>query len=185
MTNTLYSRAASAVDPASPSGYAGRGRAAARQPNNEKITEMDVAARAADPASPSGYAGHSPTDDDDTSTLPGSLGQLARQLRNAIGIMSESEMAAILQVSHETLATWRTKRRGPPHVKIGKRAFYLMGDFSQWVMGEVERQAALNSGLAGHKQHRKRQRKPEHKAKQERDDHVIIDADAQASLPLV
>jgi hypothetical protein len=64
----------------------------------------------------------------------------AAQIRNTVGLANEDEMAATLQVSHETLATWRTKKRGPPSIKLGKKVFYLIPDFGRWVMEEVERQ---------------------------------------------
>ena len=67
---------------------------------------------------------------------------VAKKIRSDVGLASEAEMAAILQVSEETLATWRTKRRGPPSIKLGKKVFYLIQDFGKWVMQEVERQAA-------------------------------------------
>jgi hypothetical protein len=174
MPSTLYSRAATAVE-----------RAVMREPNNEKITREDVLVRAAE----------LPDDDPLASSLPGSLGNLAQQLRNAVGIMSESEMAAILQVSDETLATWRTKKKGPPHVKIGKRAFYLAGDFSKWVLEEVQRQAALNTSNEYRRRTRvasasnpcneddsKRKQETKGKAREKRKDDVT-GADAQASLP--
>lgn len=64
----------------------------------------------------------------------------ASKIREVVGLASESEMAAILQVSEETLATWRTKRKGPPSIKLGKKVFYLVEQFGKWVMQEVERQ---------------------------------------------
>lgn len=165
MVNTLYTRAADAASAVE--------RAARRQPNNEKAHAQAYMPPSITP----------PPDpiDDDTSTLPGSVGELARQLRNAIGIMSESEMAAILQVSCETLATWRTKRRGPPHVKIGKRAFYLAGDFSQWVMGEVERQSQHQASA---KNKKKRQHKPRRQTGDEREDHVT-GVDGHGAIPVL
>jgi len=66
--------------------------------------------------------------------------QTARQVRGAVGIVNEDEMAAILQISHETLATWRTRRRGPPSIKLGKKVFYAVADFGEWVKEEVARQ---------------------------------------------
>jgi hypothetical protein len=67
---------------------------------------------------------------------------VAAQIRAHVGLANEDEMAATLQVSHETLATWRTKKRGPPSIKLGKKVFYLIPDFSKWVMEEVARQHA-------------------------------------------
>jgi predicted DNA-binding transcriptional regulator AlpA len=68
--------------------------------------------------------------------------QTARQVRGTVGIVNEDEMAAILQISHETLATWRTRRRGPPSIKLGKKVFYAVADFGAWVQEELQRQRA-------------------------------------------
>ena len=74
-------------------------------------------------------------------TAPPATDQVAAaQIRAHVGLANEDEMAAILQVSHETLATWRTKKRGPPSIKLGKKVFYLIPDFGKWVMEEVARQ---------------------------------------------
>lgn len=64
------------------------------------------------------------------------------KLRAAIGMIDEDEMSTGLSVSRETLATWRTKKRGPPSVKIGKKVFYLLSSFTQWVTSEAEKQAS-------------------------------------------
>jgi predicted DNA-binding transcriptional regulator AlpA len=66
---------------------------------------------------------------------------IAKQFRSAVGLASEQEMASMLQVSQETLATWRTKRKGPPSIKLGKRVFYCIAEFSKWVDLEVRLQA--------------------------------------------
>jgi hypothetical protein len=72
-----------------------------------------------------------------------STDNVATKFREAVGLASEDEMASILQISHETLATWRTRRKGPPFIKLGKKAFYCISSFSQWINHEVERQQAL------------------------------------------
>ena len=71
-----------------------------------------------------------------------STDNVAKKFRSAVGLASEDEMAAMLQISGETLATWRTKHKGPPFIKLGKKAFYCINSFSQWVAAEVDRQAA-------------------------------------------
>lgn len=65
---------------------------------------------------------------------------MAASIRAAVGIVNEEEMSATLQVSVETLTTWRTKRKGPPHIKIGKKVFYSISEFGAWVVQESARQ---------------------------------------------
>jgi len=57
-----------------------------------------------------------------------------------VGLLSADEMSDVLKVSTQTLATWRCKKRGPPSIKLGKKVFYLLADFSQWMQDEVTRQ---------------------------------------------
>jgi hypothetical protein len=64
----------------------------------------------------------------------------ASETRSMLGMINTVEMAAALRISHATLAMWRVKRRGPPFVKIGKRVFYLLNDFTSWVEEERDRQ---------------------------------------------
>lgn len=67
----------------------------------------------------------------------------AAQVRSNIGLLTEDEMAAILQLnSVETLATWRSQKRGPQHVKLGKRVFYSVNSLGEWVARELNRQLA-------------------------------------------
>ena len=58
----------------------------------------------------------------------------------AVGLLSPDQMACVMQVTAKTLATWRSKHRGPPSVKLGKRVFYLLPDFAKWVTEEARRQ---------------------------------------------
>jgi len=58
---------------------------------------------------------------------------IATGIRAAIGLASENEMSDILQVSKQTLATWRCKKKGPPSVRLGKRVFYPVSDFNTWI----------------------------------------------------
>lgn len=91
-------------------------------------------------------------------SLPDFKNMMAGQIRKAVGMANVMEMAAMLQVSKQTLATWRTKKRGPPYVKIGKKVFYLLSDFSTWVIEECERQAKLSRANAtSHKRRDQRQ----------------------------
>jgi hypothetical protein len=65
----------------------------------------------------------------------------ALQLRKTIGLLTEDEVAkALLLNSTDTLATWRSQKKGPHFVKLGKRVFYTQQDLVQWVIGEREKQ---------------------------------------------
>jgi hypothetical protein len=48
-------------------------------------------------------------------------------------LVPDSRAAAVLHLSPGTLATWRSKRRGPPYVKIGRRIFYRMQDLNRFI----------------------------------------------------
>jgi hypothetical protein len=58
----------------------------------------------------------------------------------SLGLMSAEDVSGVLQVTHQTLATWRCKKRGPPSIKLGKKVFYLITDFNGWAQEEREKQ---------------------------------------------
>jgi len=64
---------------------------------------------------------------------------------SSLGLMSSEEVSGVLQVSPQTLATWRCKRRGPPSIKLGKKVFYLITDFSAWMQNEAKKQQEVKS----------------------------------------
>ena len=57
-----------------------------------------------------------------------------------VGLLTADEISSVLQVSTKTLTTWRWKRRGPPSIKLGKKVFYLMVDFAEWMKSEAAKQ---------------------------------------------
>jgi len=63
----------------------------------------------------------------------------------SLGLMSTEEMSSVLQVSPQTLATWRCKRRGPPSIKLGKKVFYLIADFNRWTQEQARKQQDFRS----------------------------------------
>jgi predicted DNA-binding transcriptional regulator AlpA len=75
--------------------------------------------------------------------------ETALQARKAIGLLTEDEVAAMLQLtSAGTLATWRSQKTGPAPVKLGKRVFYTVASISAWINQNIvkqdnERAAAL------------------------------------------
>lgn len=65
----------------------------------------------------------------------------ALQIRGSLGLMTEEDLAAVLKLnSVSTLATWRSQRKGPPYVKLGKKVFYTVRDLGEWIVGEGQRQ---------------------------------------------
>jgi hypothetical protein len=59
--------------------------------------------------------------------------QSADVLRKVFGIMTAYELAQALEVTTETLGTWRNKDQGPKHVKLGKQVFYRLADVWDWI----------------------------------------------------
>ena len=62
-----------------------------------------------------------------------------------VGLIPAADMSGILKVSIQTLATWRCKKKGPPSVKLGKRVFYLLNEFTRWMQEEASRQRASSN----------------------------------------
>lgn len=71
-----------------------------------------------------------------------SIEQTALQTRQALGLLTESETAKILDVEVTTLATWRGQRKGPDHVKLGKAVFYTVPLIQKWIEKSYTEQAA-------------------------------------------
>lgn len=65
------------------------------------------------------------------------------QVRGAIGLLTEEELAKVLLLnSTSTLATWRSQGKGPLYVKLGKKVFYTVRDLGTWIQEEGARQNA-------------------------------------------
>ena len=59
----------------------------------------------------------------------------AVELRDALGILSEDDLADLLNVTIGTLQTWRSAKQGPLPTKLGNKVFYRMVDVSNWING--------------------------------------------------
>jgi hypothetical protein len=71
---------------------------------------------------------------------------IADQHRANIGLVTEEQAAEILLLrSVDTLATWRSQKKGPPNVKLGKRVFYTVNDLANWVVQQAQAQARANT----------------------------------------
>lgn len=76
---------------------------------------------------------------------------LAEQIRGALGLIPEELAAEVLLLrSVDTLATWRSQKKGPAYVKLGKRVFYTVNDLQIWVTqtGQAQIAAAALSEAA-------------------------------------
>ena len=52
-------------------------------------------------------------------------------------ILSERELAQHLGLNARTLARMRDERRGPPHIRIGRKVAYRSADVSAWLEQQV------------------------------------------------
>ena len=57
---------------------------------------------------------------------------------------TEREVAEMTRLSRNTLAMWRWKRRGPPHVKFGKAVRYSEAGLRAWIEANGASARALN-----------------------------------------
>lgn len=62
-----------------------------------------------------------------------SASQTARTLRDKLGLLSDRELADILDLTTDTLQTWRTENKGPAFTHLGKRVFYRLADVQAWI----------------------------------------------------
>jgi hypothetical protein len=54
-------------------------------------------------------------------------------LRARLGVLTENDLAAVLDVTPDRLAAWRSERRGPPARIAGRQAYYLEADVVAWL----------------------------------------------------
>ena len=53
--------------------------------------------------------------------------------RMELALLTEQELADILEVDHRTIVQWRAEGRGPDYVKLGRGIYYRVSDISNWV----------------------------------------------------
>jgi hypothetical protein len=54
-------------------------------------------------------------------------------LRERLGVVTQDEFAAILDVTAETVREWRRLKQGPDFVKTGKGVMYREVDIQEWL----------------------------------------------------
>lgn len=73
----------------------------------------------------------------------------ADQVRGSIGLLTEEVAADVLLLrSVDTLATWRSQKKGPAYVKLGKKIFYTINDLKIWIVAEAQAQIAARNEAA-------------------------------------
>jgi hypothetical protein len=53
--------------------------------------------------------------------------------RARLGLLTQEELAAVLDVSPDTLREWRRLKQGPDYVKAGKGVMYREKDIMRWL----------------------------------------------------
>ena len=59
------------------------------------------------------------------------------QLRDTFALLSPADLASLLNVDDRTLAFWRSQKRGPAVVKLGRAVFYRRTDVDAWIAQNV------------------------------------------------
>lgn len=57
----------------------------------------------------------------------------ADELRSYFALVSEDELATMLDIKLETLRAWRTDKQGPRWIKLGKGVYYRDVDVFEWI----------------------------------------------------
>lgn len=58
-------------------------------------------------------------------------------LRSRLGLVTQEELALMLDVSADTLREWRRLRQGPDYVRTGKGVMYRESDIKGWLERNV------------------------------------------------
>jgi len=54
-------------------------------------------------------------------------------LRDVFQLLSAADLAALIGVDERTLTVWRSQKRGPDFVKLGRAVFYRQADVDEWI----------------------------------------------------
>lgn len=69
----------------------------------------------------------------DDAALPAVAPGRGERLRDAFQLLSPADLAALIGIDERTLAVWRSTRRGPDFVRLGRAVFYRRADVLSWV----------------------------------------------------
>lgn len=65
------------------------------------------------------------------------MGETASRRIEQLGLLSEDELAELIEVKPHTLAVWRTEGKGPDFTRLGKSVFYRQIDVAAWIGANV------------------------------------------------
>lgn len=71
---------------------------------------------------------------------------MSLELRNAIGLLSQDDVASMIGVSKTTLRIWRREKRGPAFIKLEKAVLYRLSDVQNWLASRVVDPSNDNGG---------------------------------------
>lgn len=54
-------------------------------------------------------------------------------LRDAFALLSPSDLACMIGVDERTVAVWRSQKRGPDFVRLGRAIHYRKADVDDWI----------------------------------------------------
>jgi predicted DNA-binding transcriptional regulator AlpA len=86
----------------------------------------------------------SPTNNVPTSVQP--ISETRRSMLTAMGLVHETDIAAMLGVRVETLWTWRKANRGPSFSRLGRDIYYPVEKFREWVAANTRSIMSTTNG---------------------------------------
>lgn len=60
-----------------------------------------------------------------------------QDLRREFGLLTEDELASMLDNKLDTIRSWRSESFGPKWVKLGKSVYYRFEDITEWINDRV------------------------------------------------
>lgn len=69
---------------------------------------------------------------------------LTQMLRRDLGILSERDMCAMLEVKNTTLRAWRADGTGPSFTRLGGQIFYRRDDVLGWIAKRLQPCASVS-----------------------------------------
>jgi predicted DNA-binding transcriptional regulator AlpA len=58
-------------------------------------------------------------------------------MRAELGLFTPEEVSLMTGLSLATLATWRSRGKGPSYVKIGRKVYYRKQELSKWLEKQI------------------------------------------------
>lgn len=60
------------------------------------------------------------------------------------GVLYERDAARLLSVSMRTLQAWRSRRCGPPFVRLGRAVRYPRAQLIEWIQSKIDRSEKIS-----------------------------------------